>query len=269
MLLDWARRAEERGFSSLATIGRVAYPSHDTMVTLAGAAAVTERIGLLTNILLITTHSPVMIAKAAAGVDQISGGRLTLGLAPGSRPDDFEAAEQPYKNRGRRMDEALETMRKAWRGEAVAGSDKPVSPSPVRGDGIPILIGGMSEKAIERTVEHGIGWTAGGSPPDAVGPFAEQVRAAWKQAGREGEPYIVALSYYVLGGKESESAANLRHYYAFLGEMADTIAQYTPKTADGVQETAKAFEALGVDEFIFDPSVADLAQIDLLADAIL
>lgn len=270
LLIDWARRAEERGFSTLATIGRVAYPSFDSMATLAAAGAVTERIGLLTNILLITTHSPVMIAKAAASVDSISGGRLTLGVAVGSREDDFEASEQSFTDRGKRMDEALELMQRAWQGEAVGGSPKPVSPIPPRKEGVPLLIGGMSDKAIERTIRFGIGWTAGGAPPDQVGPFAGRVRAAWKDAGKEGAPHIVALSYFSLGeGSEEPSAAYLRDYYAYTGEMADVIAKYAPRTPDAVKETAQRFEELEVDEFIFDPTVADLSQVDLLADAVL
>ena len=84
-LLGWARRAEERGFSSLATIDRVAYPNYDSLITLAAAGAVTERIGLLTNILLAPSRNTALLAKESVSVDQISGGRLTLGLGVGGR----------------------------------------------------------------------------------------------------------------------------------------------------------------------------------------
>ena len=86
LVLDWAGRAEERGFSSLATIDRIAYPSYDSLTALTAAAAVTERIGLLTNILLGPAYSPVQLAKVTASLDQLSGGRLTLGLGVGGRP---------------------------------------------------------------------------------------------------------------------------------------------------------------------------------------
>src|ERR1043165_22692 len=88
-LVGWARRAEERGFSSLATIDRIAYPNYESLIALAAAAAVTERIGPKTNVLLGPTRNPVLLAKEAASVDHISGGRLTLGLAVGARADDF------------------------------------------------------------------------------------------------------------------------------------------------------------------------------------
>jgi alkanesulfonate monooxygenase SsuD/methylene tetrahydromethanopterin reductase-like flavin-dependent oxidoreductase (luciferase family) len=105
LLVDWARQAEEQGFSSLATIDRIAYPSYESLVTLAAAAAVTDRIGLITNILLAPTRNAILLAKEAASVDQLSGGRFSLGLGVGSRRDDFVAAERAFEERGRRFDE--------------------------------------------------------------------------------------------------------------------------------------------------------------------
>ena len=156
-LVEWAQRAEERGFSSLATIDRIAYPSYESLIALAAAAAATERIGLLTNVILAPTRDPVLLAKEAASVDQISSGRLTLGLAVGSREDDYHATGREFKDRGRRLDEDLETIHAAWRGELVSGAKKRVSPMPVRDQRVPILVGGSSEAAIRRTVRWGIG----------------------------------------------------------------------------------------------------------------
>jgi alkanesulfonate monooxygenase SsuD/methylene tetrahydromethanopterin reductase-like flavin-dependent oxidoreductase (luciferase family) len=118
----WARRAEERGFSSLATIDRIAYPSYDSLTVLAAAAAVTERIGLVTNILLGPAYSPAPLAKVAASIDQLSGGRLTLGLGVGGRPDDYQLAGRSFADRGKRFDDDLELLHRAWAGEPVAGS---------------------------------------------------------------------------------------------------------------------------------------------------
>ena len=78
LLVEWATRAEEAGFSGLVTIDRIAYPSYDSLTTLTAAAAATERISLMTNILLAPVYSPVLLAKTAASIDQISDGRLTL-----------------------------------------------------------------------------------------------------------------------------------------------------------------------------------------------
>jgi alkanesulfonate monooxygenase SsuD/methylene tetrahydromethanopterin reductase-like flavin-dependent oxidoreductase (luciferase family) len=268
VLLDWARRAEDRGFSSLATIDRVAYPSYESLVTLGAAGAVTERIRLVTNILLAPTRNPILLAKEAASVDRLSGGRLTLGLGVGGREDDYVAAQQAWEDRGRRFDDDLELIHGAWRGELVGGCPKPPTPTPTSGERVPILIGGTVDAAIDRAVRWGIGWTAGGSGADQVGPFAERVRRAWKEAGRPGRPRIVALSYFSFGRAE-DSKAYLRDYYAFLGQWADGMAEGIPRGADAVREAVKRFEDAGVDELLLDPTVPDLREVDLLAEAVL
>jgi probable F420-dependent oxidoreductase len=269
-LVAWASRAEERGFSSLATIDRIAYPSYESLVTLAAAAGVTERIELLTNVLLGPTRNPVILAKEAASVDQLSGGRLTLGLSVGGRPDDFEAVGESFEARGRRWDESLELMSRVWKGEPVPGSPEPIGPRPVRDGGIPVLIGGMSDQAIARTIRFGVGWTAGGAPPEQVGPFAERVRAAWAESGREGTPRIVALSYFSLGDDAEEASREyLKDYYAFLGEWADAIAEGALRTRDAIRERIKQFEDMGMDLLILDPTVGVVSQVDRLADEVL
>jgi alkanesulfonate monooxygenase SsuD/methylene tetrahydromethanopterin reductase-like flavin-dependent oxidoreductase (luciferase family) len=270
LLLDWARRAEERGFTSLATIDRVAYPSYESLIALSSAAAVTERIELFTNILLAPTRSPILLAKEAASLDQISEGRLSLGLGIGTREDDYVAAERDFPTRARRFDRDLEIMQAAWRGEAVGGSPAAPGPEPVKDGRVPIMIGGTADQAIERAVKWGVGWTAGGSGADQVGPFAERVRTAWKDAGRPGQPRIAALTYYsILEDRVEDSRRSLLDYYAFLGEWAPKIADGAPRGAAAVQHAVKSFEEAGVDELIFDPTVADLREVDLLADAVL
>jgi alkanesulfonate monooxygenase SsuD/methylene tetrahydromethanopterin reductase-like flavin-dependent oxidoreductase (luciferase family) len=268
LLIDWAVKAEERGFTSLATIDRIAYPSYESLVALAASGAVTERIELLTNILLAPTRNPILLAKEAASVDQLSGGRLTLGLGVGGRKDDFVATDRAFEDRGERFDQDLELIRGAWRGELVGGCPSPPTPEPSHDRRVPILIGGTTERAVERTVKWGVGWTAGGSGADQVGPFAERVRRAWKDAGRPGEPQIVALSYFAMSDEEA-SKANLRDYYAFLGDFATTIADSAPRGEQAVKDTAERFRDAGVEELIFDPSVADIAEVDRLADAVL
>jgi len=268
ILVDWARLAEDRGFSSLATIDRVAFPSYESLVALSAAAAVTERIGLLTNILLAPTRNPVLLAKESADVDQISTGRLTLGLGVGTRRDDYEASGQSFEDRGRRFDSDLEVVHAAWRGELVGGAENTPTPSPVKGQRVPILMGGSSDVVLDRVVKWGEGWTAGGAPPDVVGPFAERVREAWAASGRDGEPRLVALAYYSIG-EEEESTKNLLDYYGYLGDMAKGLAEFTPRTPDAIRERVKAFEQTGIDELILDPTVGDLEQVDRLADIVL
>src|SRR5438093_899284 len=190
-LIEFARRADAAGFSTLATIDRIAFPSYESLTTLAAAAAVTERIGLFPNVLLGPTRNPVMLAKEAASLDQLSGGRLTLGLGVGGRKDDFDAVGLGWHDRGKRWDRDLDLIHRVWAGELINGIQNPVGPAPANGEGIPIIIGGMGEAAIRRTITIGLGWTAGGMPPQQVEPFAERVRTAWKDSGRPGDPKIV------------------------------------------------------------------------------
>ena len=267
-LLEWARRAEAAGFSTLGTIGRVAYPSYEELTVLAAAGAVTERIGLMSNILLAPTRSTAELAKQAATVHELSGGRLTLGVATGGRPDDFALTGRDFASRGRRFEEQLTELRRAFAGEALADGSPPVVPDGTQP--VPIVIGGASDAAIRRTIEFGTGWTAGGVPPQMAAPFIERVRAAWRDAGREGSPRIVALNYFGLGDTEERSRGYLLDYYGFLGrDVAEMIAGGAHRSVQEVRDVVAAFEEAGVDELILDPTVGDPEQVDLLAEAAL
>src|SRR3954451_13676342 len=120
-IVDWARRAEDAGFSSLGTLDRMAYPNYESLISLAAAAAVTERIRLATDILIAPLRPAALLAKQAATVDQISGGRLTLGLAVGGRPDDFESVDVDFNRRGARFESQLEEMTRIWSGGESVG----------------------------------------------------------------------------------------------------------------------------------------------------
>ncbi len=155
LLVDIAHRADSLGFSTLATIGRVAFPNYEELISLAAAAAVTEKIGLFTDILLAATREPVLLAKQAATLDQVSGGRFVLGIGTGSRPDDFAITGTDFHTRGRRIDAALELMHRAWRGEPLPGTEQPLTPRLLSGDGVPIMFGGGAEPVIRRVVKYG------------------------------------------------------------------------------------------------------------------
>jgi alkanesulfonate monooxygenase SsuD/methylene tetrahydromethanopterin reductase-like flavin-dependent oxidoreductase (luciferase family) len=251
------------------TIDRIAFPSFDSLASLAAAGGVTERIGLMTDILLAPTRHPVLLAKEAATIDQLSGGRLTLGLAPGGRADDYAALGLSFSDRGVRFDHDLDVIHRAWKQEPVNGAELPVSPPPANGDTVRLLFGGMSQAAAQRAATWGAGWTAGGAPFEATKPQVERVRAAWKDTGREGEPYLVALSYFGLGDTEEASREALRAYYAFTGDYVEAIAAGAPRTPEAIKERTKPFADFGFDEFLLFPTVADLAQVDLLAGVVL
>jgi alkanesulfonate monooxygenase SsuD/methylene tetrahydromethanopterin reductase-like flavin-dependent oxidoreductase (luciferase family) len=266
LIVEWARRAEERGFTSLGTIDRIVYPTYDSLTTLSTAAGATSRIGLISGILLAPLYPPVWLAKAAASLDAISGGRLTLGVAVGGREDDFAAMGRDPHRRGRDMDEALRTMRAVWAGEKLGDHAFPVAPAPGPG-GVRVLIGGTSDAAVRRTVEFGDGWIAGGGPPDQATPLLARIRQAWQDAGRDGEPRFAGLAYFGLGDEDT-SRASLRSYYGFLGDWAEAIANSALRTPEAIKAAVQAFQEAGFHEIIFDPTIPALDQVDRLADAL-
>jgi alkanesulfonate monooxygenase SsuD/methylene tetrahydromethanopterin reductase-like flavin-dependent oxidoreductase (luciferase family) len=142
-----------------------------------------------------------------------------------------------------------------------------VAPDPGPG-GVPLLIGGTTEATIRRVVEHGIGWTAGGSPPDAMASFIERVRRAWHDS-REGEPRFVGLVYFSLGDVESESRDYLLDYYEPMGAgMAGMIAGGALRSPEAIQAVVKAYAEVWLDELILDATVSDPSQVDRLAEVV-
>src|SRR2546430_1042522 len=256
---EWARRAEARGFSTLSTIDRIVYPTYDSLTCLAVAAGATSRIGLFTDILLAPAYPPVWLAKATASLDAMSGGRLTLGLGVGGRPDDYAAMDRPFERRGRLMDQTLDLLHRAWAGESVTGDDFPVGPAPEAGNRVPVLVGGNTDVAVSRAVRYAEGWTGGGGTPAMIAPMVEKVRRAWREAGRDGEPRIAALAYFGLGDDEASRAA-LRRYYGFAGEWANAIADSALRTPQAARDAVKQFAGVGITELVFDPTIAALDQ---------
>ncbi|MFZ0216856.1 MAG: LLM class flavin-dependent oxidoreductase [Candidatus Dormiibacterota bacterium] len=267
-IMEWAVAAEEAGFSTLGTLDRVVYGNHETVPTLAAAAAVTERIRLTTAILIAPFRgNGALLAKELATVDSLANGRLTVGIAVGGRPDDYEATATPFHERGRLFDRQLAEMRDVW-AQQPRGLAGPIGPAPGRRGGPPLMLGGNSEAARRRMTEYGAGWVSGGGGPQLFAAGAEQAREAWRRAGRDGEPRLAALAYVSLGQDGATHArAYLTDYYGFLGEIAQQIVSGALTSADAVGGAVGAFEAAGCDELILFPCSADLAQVSLIADA--
>jgi alkanesulfonate monooxygenase SsuD/methylene tetrahydromethanopterin reductase-like flavin-dependent oxidoreductase (luciferase family) len=261
-LIEWARRAEGHGFSSLGTIDRIVYDNYDPLTALAAAAAVTERIGLCTSVLLgPLRENEVELAKQALSVHALSGGRLTLGIGLGGRDDDYEVSGIDTKGRGKRLDAMLERMQEVWSGDEVG---------PLLEGAPRLVLGGAADASFARAARFGEGWIAGGSGPDEYAETAAKVKSAWSQAGRDGEPRLMSLAYFALGDGAEESARSyLGDYYAWLGEeVAGYIAGSAAKDAETVRQYVAAFEAAGCGELIFCPSSNDPDQVDLLAAAL-
>jgi alkanesulfonate monooxygenase SsuD/methylene tetrahydromethanopterin reductase-like flavin-dependent oxidoreductase (luciferase family) len=257
--VEWARRAEAAGFSSLGTIDRLLFPSYESLIALTAAAAVTERIKLVTDILIAPLRSnTALFAKQTATLNHLSEGRLELGLAVGGRQDDFDLGGVDYSARGRIFDRQLEELESHWGSDAVAPRSRPG-----------LLIGGASDAAYRRVAQYAEGWTLGGGPPEVFNERYPKVRAAWEDAGRDGEPRTMALFYFALGESAEEDArTDLLDYYGFLGDYAHGVVDSAAKDEATVKSYLAGFEEAGVDEVICFPTAIDPEQVDLLARAV-
>jgi alkanesulfonate monooxygenase SsuD/methylene tetrahydromethanopterin reductase-like flavin-dependent oxidoreductase (luciferase family) len=262
----WARAADEAGFSTLAAIDRIVYDSYDPLTALAAAAAVTERIGLMTAILIGPLHAnTALLTKQLATIDRLSGHRLTLGLAVGSRPDDFEVSGVPTKERGVRLEAQIAEIARLWE-----GTDHPAfgtRPAPGTAGGPALILGGHAPAALDRAARLAQGWISGGAGPDAFGHGARALTERWRRHGRADAPRRLSLAYYALGDDAERVAERyIRDYYASAGPFAEIAFRQAAVSADGVRDLIDRFTAAGCDELIFMPCSAGLDQITRLAD---
>ena len=269
-LVDWARNAEGAGFSTLGTIGRLVYPNYEELVALSAAAAVTTRIRLTTSVLIAPLYTnTALLAKQAASLDRLSGGRLVLGVALGGRDDDYTASGLSTEGRGRRLEEQLTGMKRIWAGEQLGHAGR-IGPEPARRGGPELLLGGATEASFRRAARLGDGWIIGGTTPDNFAQAATSVDKAWQDAGRPGKPRKVALAYFALGpAGRAQADTYLLDYYDWLGDIATQIAAGAAVSADMARAYAAAFTSAGCDELIFMPTASHPDQVGLLADALL
>ena len=269
-ILEWARRADGGPFSSLGSLDRLVYGNFESLTVLAAAAAVTQRIRLMTTVLVAPVHNPAILAKQAASIDALSNGRLTLGIGVGAREDDFRAASLNFHDRGRRLDAQLKLMKQAWSGERISADVGPIGPTPIRPGGPEILIGGYSPGTIRRLVRWGDGYIAGGGAgPAQVQEIFPKIEEAWKAANRSGRPRLVAAFYCALepnaGGR---AGAYIRDYYGFMGPRAENIANALPLSTGAIKDRIKLYADIAVDELILWPCIPDPEQVDRLAEVV-
>jgi probable F420-dependent oxidoreductase len=201
-LTEFARRAERLGYRSLWTFQRLLAPTSaalapayrsvlDPIASLGYLAAVTSSIRLGVAVVNHPFASPLLLAKQAATVDVLSGGRLDLGIGNGWLPEEFTGSGASLAGRGARAEEYVAALRALWstdRGYHGTFYDIPPGrqdPPPVQRPGPPILLGGMSEAAMERAGRIGDGWvTASSADLSKIAEFAKVVQNAATAAGR-------------------------------------------------------------------------------------
>jgi alkanesulfonate monooxygenase SsuD/methylene tetrahydromethanopterin reductase-like flavin-dependent oxidoreductase (luciferase family) len=262
-LLEFAKKADARGFSSLGSVDRIAYPNFEPVLSLAAIATITERIRLATTVLLGPLRiNAVLLAKELATLDNLSGGRFWLGIGLGARADDYGLSRVPTKGRGRALDRQLEQLKEVWEGDEVG--PKPTSPG-----GPEIMVGGNADASFDRAAKYGRGWIMGGGTPEMFVESARKVDEAWARAGRSDKPRKASLAYFSLGpDAQAHAERNLGHYYAWLGDYAAQIVGAAATSPEMVRSYVEGFERAGCDELILFPASKHPEQVDLLADAV-
>ncbi len=269
LVLEWAHRADAGPFSSLGVLERLVYDSLDPLMALAAVAPLTRRVRLATTIVVSPLRSTALLAKRAATLDALSGGRLVLGVAVGARKEDYDGAGVPYASRGRRFALQLAELRELWE-EAQAHPLAGLGPAPVQRGGPELLIGGTSEATFARVARYADGYVHGGGPPRAFARVADKARAAWDDSGRLDQPQLWAQGYFALGDEATIGAgrAYLRDYYAFTGPFAERIVAGLLTTPQAIAQFLRGYAVAGCDEMLLFPTVARLDQLDRLADVL-
>jgi alkanesulfonate monooxygenase SsuD/methylene tetrahydromethanopterin reductase-like flavin-dependent oxidoreductase (luciferase family) len=269
LMLDWARLADQAGFHVLATIDKPAYDAWDPLATLAGVAGVTEHALLATTILQLPPRNEVLVAKQAATIDQLSGGRMVLGVAQGGRQDDFDVLDAPFKGRSERFEKQVSRVRETWNGARASTRERgAVGPAPA-GEGIPVWAGGITPKGIERALRVADGFIFGTAGSEVMREHAPGIRAGLA-ANCKRDATVAGLAYVAVGDDASaalaEGAHHVLRYYGQLWTEPENLIHHGPpaKIAEEVAAYADALDIL-----ILFPQIPDLRQVELLAEHVL
>jgi probable F420-dependent oxidoreductase len=206
-VLELARAVEEQGYDEVAVFDHVVmgypregrtmvYPAQmpilEALMLLSYVAAVTDRVSLGTEVLVLPQRQPVLVAKQVSTLDTLSGGRVRLGIGVGWQESEYDSLGEEFGDRGRRMDEAIALLRSCWRDEQIDadGTAYPqvamaMEPKPPQGADLPIWIGGGSPAALRRAGRLGDGWMATAMDDDRLTGAMATIRRHAEEAGRD------------------------------------------------------------------------------------
>ncbi|MCR9098044.1 MAG: LLM class flavin-dependent oxidoreductase [bacterium] len=276
ILLEWAKRIDAGPYSSLALGERICFPNPELMTTLGACAVLTERVDLVTTVLILSAHDPVLTAKQLATVDMMSGGRLKVGVGTGGRDEDYRAiGVSSDQKRIHVLEEHVEILRRVWRGEKVVEDTlRPVEPFPVQAGGPRLLSGAMGPKAMAsaaRWADGLSGMTIMADPRDVEASF-EMARKAWRDAGRTEPPELNTALWFAIGdGADEQAATHLARYFNWV----DPAAREAMVASAGFRGSAQDFRDLvsaiadtGANELLLIPTSIDPDEVDRVADLI-
>ena len=271
--VDWARGIDAGPFSSVSTGERISFDNQDWTVALATAAAVTGRVRVIANVVVLPLHPAAEVAKQAVALDQVSNGRFTLGVGVGGREHDYRSLGAPFSRRHAHLDEQVAELRRLWAGEPPFDGADPIGPPPVQAGGPPLLAGSLGPKSMARAARwaDGVtGFSVAGVADEMAGTFALADRA-WTDAGRDTAPRKVNGCFYLLGEDDEAARDELRRFAArylavFGPEFADAMAAETRVWNEAaLHQLLDGAEAAGCDELILVPGTVDTDCLDRTA----
>jgi alkanesulfonate monooxygenase SsuD/methylene tetrahydromethanopterin reductase-like flavin-dependent oxidoreductase (luciferase family) len=273
-LETWSRAVDEGPFSSLCFGERMAFDNPDALTLLGAVAAWTSRARLTTTVLVPQLHDPVVLAKALATGDQLSGGRLSVGLGVGGRDEDYRAAgADPATRTMAGMAERVAVMKRVWAGERVTDAVRPVGPPPVQPGGPELLVGTLGP----RTIRSAAAWADGLAGMSLDVDLAEMERVfgltrdAWREADRPA-PRVTTSFWFALGepaAAREQVHRHLRHYMNWIPEQyVDAMAATAgfAGTEAELRDQLKRVEDLGADEVQLIPTGSDVDQVRRVAE---
>ena len=276
ILTHWAKKIDQGPYSSLALGERICFPSPDFMATLGACAVLTERVNLVTTVIVLPTHNPVVLAKQLATVDVFSQGRLVVGVGTGGREEDYFASGTDLtQKRIAVMESHVEIMRKVWAGEnVVEGALRPVEPFPIQQPGLPILAGVMGPKGLASAAQwaDGIsGMSMTGRADEAEQAF-DQARQAWKSARKTDTPALNTAFWFALGDNaDQQIEKHLTRYFNWIDEGSrEAMVKHGGfrGTPAELKDRLKAFADIGTDELLLIPTSIDPEEVDRASEVI-
>jgi alkanesulfonate monooxygenase SsuD/methylene tetrahydromethanopterin reductase-like flavin-dependent oxidoreductase (luciferase family) len=276
-LKAWARVIDGGPFSSLCWGERIAFDNPECLTLLGALAAWTDRVRLVTTVVVPQLHDPVLLAKSLATGDMLSGGRLTVGIGVGGRHEDYHAVgADPATQTMRGMANSIAVMKRIWAGEKVTESIVGVGPPPLQAGGPPLLVGTMGPK----TVRSAAVWADGlaGTTLDLdVGKQDELfdvARVAWTAAGKR-EPHLATSFWFAIGDDPHEARARVhRHLLRYMNwvpsKVVDAMAPTTGWSGgdDELLEVLRKFADIGTDEIYLIPTSSNIDQLRRVADVV-
>lgn len=268
----WCRAVDDGPFSSISAGERITFDNLDGFTLCAAAAALTERVRVLVNVVVAPWHRPAMLAKQLASIDVLSGGRLDVAVGVGGRRQDYDALGSPFEGRFGRLDEAVAELRRLWAGGEVPTGGQ-VGPAPVTTGGPRILCSGTGPRSLARAARwaDGLsGFTLAADPEEVAANF-RLATDAWEAAGRTERPRLVTGTFVALGPGATETLEAFgRRYLRVFGERASaTLAGRMPvHDAGRLRDLVVALAEVGCDELIVVPADGDPGQVDLVARAL-